>query len=228
MALTNLGAPLTLGGAIGRGYVKGQYGGITSPIYVYEATPVAIDPNGIATSQAVAAPGDLTLDGALVTSGVATMDIPRNVTLVSDSGTDSTQVATVTGNDVYGIALVEDITLTGTSTAQGLKAFKTVSQVAIDGTCVGSLLCGSGDKFGLPYRITVPGSLQAFWDATWNSGSGTTTVGSAATATATTGDVRGTYLPATESDGTRTLALWIYMSDVDTDSGLYGVTQYGG
>lgn len=228
MTITNIGAPLTVGGAIGKGNVKGVFGGVTSPVFIYEVTPVATDDNGIALSQTPGAAGNLTLAGALVTSGVATLDVPRNIIAVSASGTDSTQTLTYTGTDVYGVPLVETVTLTGTTTVQGLKAFKTVSQVAVSAATVGALIVGSGDKFGVPYRINKKGSLQAFWDATWNDGSGTTTLAVTSTATATTGDVRGTYLPATASDGTRTLALWVYMDDVDSNNGLYGVDQYGG
>lgn len=229
MSLTNVGAPLTVGGAIGKGTSKGLFGGITSPIYVYEVTPVATDDNGISVSQTPGAAGNLTITGALASGGVATFDVPRNVIAVSASGTDSTQTLTYTGTDGYGVPLVETVTLTGTTTVQGLKAFKTVSRVAVSAATVGALIVGSGDKFGVPYRINKKGSLQAFWDATWNNGSGTTTLAVTTTpATAITGDVRGTYLPATASDGTRTLALWVYMDDVDSNNGLYGVDQFGG
>ncbi len=154
------------------------------------------------------------------------MDVPRCVTITSSGTTDTTQVATFTGGDVYGIPLVEAVTLNGTFTVSGLKAFKTVSKVAMNALTIGNVTAGSGDKFGLPYRINKKGSVQAFWDATWSLG--TPTVAVTSTATATTGDVRGTYLPATASDATRTLALWIYMDDVDSNNGLYGVDQYGG
>jgi len=228
MGTTNLGAPLTLGGAGGKGSSRGLRGGITSPVFIYEVTPAALSANAISTSQAVSGAGNLTITGALATAGVATMDVPRNVTITSSSGTDTTQTATFTGTDVYSVPVVETVTLTGTTAAQGLKAFKTVSRIAMSAATSGNITAGSGDKFGLPYRINKKGSLQAFWDATWNNGSGTTTLAVTSTATATTGDVRGTYLPATASDATRTLALWIYMDDVDSNNGLYGVDQYGG
>ncbi len=228
MSLTNIGAPLTVGGAIGKGYAKGSFGGITSPVFIYEVTPVQLSSNGISTSQAVSGASNLTITGSLATAGVATLDVPRCVTITSSASTDTTQTATFTGGDVYGVTVVETISLNGTNTVSGLKAFKTVSRVAMSATCAGNITAGSGDKFGVPYRINNKGSLQAFWDATWNSGSGTTTLGSTSTATATTGDVRGTYLPATASDGTRTLALWVYMDNVESNNGLYGVDQYGG
>ncbi len=228
MSLTNVGAPLTVGGALGKGNVKGNFGGVTSPIYVYEITPATGTTTTIAASQAVSGAGNLTINGSLATSGVATLDVPRNVILVSSSGTDSTQTATVYGTDTYAVPTVETITLTGTTAAQGLKAFKTITRVAMSASTVGNVAAGSGDKFGVPYRINKGGSMQAFWDATWNSGSGTTVLAVTTTPSAITGDVRGTYLPATASDGTRTLALWVYMDDVNSNDGLYGKDQYGG
>lgn len=230
MSMTNVGAPLRVGGADGKGFAKGAgAGGLTSPVYIYQITPAATSANSISTSQTPGAAGNLTITGSLATAGVATLDVPRNIIAVSGSGTDSTQTLTYTGTDYLGVALVETVTLTGTSTVQGLKAFKTVSRVAVSAATVGALTVGSGDKFGVPYRINKKGSMQAFWDATWNNGSATTTLAvTTSPATAITGDVRGTYLPATASDGTRTLALWIYMDDVDSNNGLYGVDQYGG
>lgn len=229
MAMTNVGAPFRVGGADGKGTAKGAgAGAIESPIYVTQVTPATGTTVSIAASQAVSGSGNLTINGTLATSGVATLDTPRSVLVVSSSGTDSTQTATFYGTDTYGVTTVETVTLTGTSNASSLKAFKTITRVAMSASTVGNVSAGTGDKFGIPYRINKKGSLQAYWDATWNNASGTTTIGSSATATATTGDVRGTYLPATASDGIRTLALWVYADDVDTNNGLYGVDQYGG
>jgi len=226
---THVGGPFRVGGySVGKGNQKGIPGAPISPIYVYEITPSTGTTVSIAAAQAVSGAGNLTINGTLATSGVATLDVPRNVIVVSSSGTDTTQTATVTGTDTYSVPVVETISLNGTNTVQGLKAFLTVSKVAMSASTSGNVSAGSGDKFGVPYRINKAGSLQAFWDATWNSGSGTTVLGSTATATATTGDVRGTYKPATASDGTRTLALWVYMDDVESANGLYGVDQYGG
>lgn len=229
MVMTNVGAPLRVGAALGKGTARGNgSGAIESPIYVYEITPAATSANSISTTQTPGAAGNLTITGSLATAGVATFDFPRNVIAVSASGTDTSVTLTYTGTDVYSVPLVETVTLTGTTTVQGLKAFLTVSKVAVSAATVGALTVGTGDKFGVPYRINKKGSLQAFWDATWNSSSATTTLAVTTTATATSGDVRGTYLPATTSDGTRTLALWVYADEVDSSNGLYGVDQYGG
>lgn len=229
MALTNVGAPLTVGGAIGKGSAKGNFGATMSPMYIYEVTPAAAVTNGIAASQAVSGASNLTLNGSLVTAGVAVFDIARTVQAVSTVGTDTTQTLTFTGTDFYSVPVVETVTMNGTNIVQGLKAFKTVNRVASSGSFGGSVTAGSGDKFGIPFRINKKGSLQAFWDNTWNNASGTTTIAVTTTpATATTGDVRGTYTTATASDATRTLAFWVYMDDVDSNNGLYGVDQFGG
>ncbi len=229
MVMSNLGAPLRVGAADGKGTARGQgAGGLTTPMYVYQITPVTADDNGISTTQTPGGAGNLTITGALASGGVATFDVPRNVVAVSASGTDSTQTLTYTGTDYLGVPLVETVTLTGTTTVQGLKAFLTVSRVAVSAATVGAVIVGSGDKFGLPYRVNDNGYAQFRWDATWNNGSATFVAAVTSTATATTGDVRGTYLPATASDGTRKLTAWIAEQDVDSNNGLYGVNQYGG
>ena len=228
MSMTNLGSPLRLGGATGVGNVKGSLGALTSPVYIYQITPATASTVTVVAAQGKASSGNLTLNGSLVSSGVATLDFPRNVQVVSTSANDTTLTSTVTGTDVYGISLVETITYTGTTAAQGLKAFKTVTNVSVSGSTAGTVAAGPGDVFGVPYYFDQTSSLQAFWDATWNNGSGVTTVGVTSAATATTGDVRGTYKPASASDGTRKLGLWIYVNDPDSNTGLYGVAQYGG
>ena len=52
----------------------------------------------------------------------------------------------------------------------------------------------------------------------------------ATTATATTGDVRGSYLLQTASDGTRRFTVYqdIDPTDIKTTTGIFGVAQYGG
>lgn len=228
MGMTNVGGPLRIGGATGVGNVKGDLGVLTSPVYVYQIVPTTASTVTVVAAQGKDAAGNLTLNGSLVSSGVATLDVPRNIQVVSTSADDTTLTSTVTGTDTYGITLVETITYNGTTAAQGLKAFKTVTNVSVSGSTAGTVAAGPGDTFGSPYYFSNAGSVQAFWDATWNNGSGATVAGTTATATATTGDVRGTYTPATASNGTRSLSLWIYAEDSDSNTGLYGVTQYGG
>jgi len=111
----------------------------------------AADSDGVALASANAAgtTGNLDLTGAaLVTSGVATMDIPRHASITSD-GNDADGKFTVTGTNIYGDVIEEvigDGTSTGpsTSTVTGTIPFNTVTQIAIDAASTGAISAGSG------------------------------------------------------------------------------------
>lgn len=202
-------------------------GGPTSPIYVYSAAPVALDDDGISVAQAVAGAGNLTITGALASGGVATFDVPRAVSVTSSNAGDTTQTATVTGKDAYGITLVETIAFNGAATISGKKAFKSVSRVAISAALAGNGSAGTTDVIGLPFAATSRNYVQSAYNGAQVT-TGTFAGAVATTATATTGDVRGTFLPASATDGSKILTLWIWLIDADTKTGLYGVAQYGG
>lgn len=228
MAMTNHGAPLRLGDATGKGTVKGSLGALTSPYYAYKITPVVLDADGLAAAQAVAGAGNLTLNGALAASGAVTLDVPRAVSVTSSNAGDTTQTATVTGTDAYGVALVETIAFNGAATISGKKAFKTITRVAISAALAGNGSAGTTDIFGLPYRVNNRGAALTAWDSAFVT---TGTFAAAVTtnpATATTGDVRGTYLVPSASDGTKILYIYMLLEDVDSNNGLYGIDQYGG
>ena len=106
-------------------------------------TMAAVDADGIAQAQAVAGAGNLTLDGALVTAGVAVFDVPRHVEIDSSSASDTSQTATFTGTDRFGNTITEAIALNGTTAVAGTKNFKTVTQVAISAVCVGNINAGT-------------------------------------------------------------------------------------
>jgi hypothetical protein len=73
-----------------------------------------------------------------------------------------------------------------------------------------------GDSFGLPYRVTDAGYLlRTGWAGAVADNAGTFTAADTATATASTGDVRGTFLPATSaSNGTRRLVIGIGLTAI--------------
>lgn len=199
-------------------------GTATSPIFVYSIVPATMATNNISTAQAVGAAGNLTITGTLASGGVATLDVPRNVRITS-SGADTTQTATVYGTDVYGISMTETIAFGGAATVSGLKAFKTVTRVAISALLAGNASVGTGDVFGLPYVSASRNYvLTAYNGAFVTTGTFVAAV-TTSPATATTGDIRGTYAVPSASDGSKILTLWIYIVDEDTKAGLYGVTQ---
>lgn len=117
--------------------------------------PVA-DPNGICQTQTPSGAGNLTINGALQTGGVATMGvatagsnqidpIPRHVSITSDAD-ESGDTYTITGTDRWDNALVETITGPATTTVTGSSNFKTVTQVAVSGAASGNITVGSADE----------------------------------------------------------------------------------
>jgi len=195
-----------------------------SPINVYDIVPVAFSATAVAAAQAVAGAGNLTINGASATSGVATFDVPRTITIVSTNAGDTTQTATVTGTDVYGLAMSELIAFNGTTAVTGQKAFKTVTRVAISAALAGNGSVGSTDVFGLPFRANTRNYVLTAWNGAFVT-TGTFAGADATVATTTTDDVRGTYAVPDAANGTKRLTLWINILDDDTQTGLYGVTQ---
>lgn len=184
------------------------------------------DPNGVCESQSAVGAHSLTLNGALVTGGVAVFDVPRNVTI--DSGGVDTATLTITGTDEYGQTLVETIQLNGTTEVVGDKAFKTITSVTSDGTISNGAFVGSGVKIGLPIALqTVADFISATLDG---ANSVPTLVAADATdpATATTGDVRGTVTFGTAPNDTRTYAVLYAISHENGKAAAFGVEQYAG
>src|SRR3990167_974441 len=101
-----------------------------------------LDANGICLTQTPSGAGDLTINGALATSGVATLDVPRHI-IITSTANDSARTFTITGTNAYGDATSEAITGPNTTTVRGYKQFKTVTQVAISGAATGSIVVGT-------------------------------------------------------------------------------------
>ena len=195
-----------------------------SPMFVYDVVPVALSATAVAAAQAVAGAGNLTINGASATGGVATFDVPRTITIVSTNAGDTSQTATVTGTDVYGLAMSELIAFNGTTAVTGQKAFKTVTRVAISAALTGNGSTGSTDVFGFPFRANTRNYVLTAWNGAFVT-TGTFAAADATVATTTTNDVRGTYAVPDAADGSKRLTLWMYIFDDDTQTGLYGVTQ---
>lgn len=158
----------------------------------------------------------------------ATLDVARNIQIVSTDGTQADNVVTVTGTDVYGETLVETITANGQTTVQGNKAFKTLTSIsAAAGTEETTLDVGWGTKLGLPVFLEDSSYLMAFrMDGANNTV--TIAVASDTTATATTGDVRGTLTPGTAPNNVRKYTALVYIANTDVKSNVFGQDQYGG
>ena len=212
-------------GVIGRGV------GPLGRTYVFDIVPAALSATAVCAAQAVAAAGNATINGASASGGVATFDVARNVSIVSSNAGDTTQTVTVTGTDYYSQTQTQTISLNGTTTVNSLKTFKTITNVAVSAALTGNLSVGNGDIFGLPYRVTDAGYLlRTGWNNAVADNAGTFTAADTATATASTGDVRGTFLPAsTAANGSRRLVIAIGLTAIQagptaTQTGAIGVT----
>jgi hypothetical protein len=205
-------------------------------IYVWDIVPQAAVTNNIAASQAPAAAGALTLTaGTSVKSVVRTdgttvlqLDLPRAVKV---NGSTTARAFTVSGYDYYGQAMSEVITVTVAGTAvTGKKAFYQVSSVTIAGSAT-AVVVGTSDVLGLPVRVfNVSYVASVKSNNTLAQDAGTFVAADTATATTGTGDVRGTYTPATASDGIVRTTMGILLPAIAvgpnaTRVGALGVTQ---
>lgn len=175
--------------------------------------------------------GVVTFSGT--TGGVSPYDpsksIARNVRIIT--GADETGATfTVVGYDLYGYPMTETITGVNNATASGKKAFKYIASVTPAGTLSGTAVTvGTGDVFGIGLRADRFGQITVFWNSTLITANTGFVAAVTTTASATTGDTRGTYAVQSASDGTKTLQIVVRPNVVNLGSnvttGLFGVTQ---
>lgn len=207
--------------------------------YTYDIVPAALSATNIAASQSGTASTALTLTaGAGITTSVDALgrtvyspDYPRNVRITS-AGNDSAATFLVSGIDAYGQPMTERITGANAGIAQGAKAFAGIYSITPSANTAAAVTVGTGDKFGLPFRLYDANHVIGVkWASALAQDAGTIVAGdSTDPATATTGDVRGTYLPSSASNGSRRLTLTMFLSGIASGptasrAGALGVTQ---
>lgn len=186
-----------------------------------------------ASTSAVAATVGLTTSAAGVEklSAPVHLDVPRAVSITSAAAGDTSAfTAKITGLDVYGQAISETIAFNGAATVNGNKAFSVVTSVKLihaSGTSMtGAVNIGTTTKLGLPVAVSSAGfvvkELQDGVVAT--AGTFAYAIRTAGGSTATTGDVRGTYIPNAAPDGAKTYELLLALPD----PGNIGIPQFAG
>jgi len=192
------------------------------PVQVYLGAPVAADPNGYVVSQGLTSAGvfstDVTATAALAAAALAGVaDVARNVV----AAWTGAAVLTVTGTDMDGNTMVES-SASGTTFA-GKKAFKTITDISVSANVTG-LTVGTGSVLGVPLFVEtaehVVGEIEDGAAAT----AGTVAAGDTATATATTGDVIGTYTPNSTPNGVKVFELLVLAKS----RAFRGITNYAG
>lgn len=163
-----------------------------------------------------------------------TAALARAVSVVSANAGDTTQTITVRGYDVFHQPISETIALNGTTTVNGKKAFKYIASVTGSAVSAGNVTVGTTDIFGINTKTDLWENLDIFFNQAFVTAT-TGFVAAVATnpATATTGDVRGTYALQTASNGTRRLRIYTSLDpwqlQMFTPSNLepfFGVTNF--
>jgi len=196
----------------------------------YDVTPVSASATNLSAVAAVLAGASLILAAGagvttLVKRGVTRFvaDIPRAVQIVSASN-DSAHTFLVTGFDTFGVPTSELITGANAGTANGKKAFASITSISPSAATAGTVSAGFSDVIGLPWRVKNAGSLTGVsWSGNLARDTGTFVGADDTTATSVTGDPRGTYKPSTASNGALELVITALVNP-DSVAALYGQT----
>jgi hypothetical protein len=118
------------------------------PIIASVGPLAAASANNISLSQTPAGAGALTLNGSLISGGVATLDNPRRVLITT---ADTTHAFTVTGATPTGAAISEVVGPIATGTAYTAQDFKTVTSVTINGGATAAVTVGTNGVASTPW-----------------------------------------------------------------------------
>lgn len=240
-SVTAASTTMTANGNIGLGDPSPMSVGVgpLGRIFVWDIVPQALNASNIAavqtTSSAIALTAGTSVRSVTTAGGstVLQLDCPRAVSIVSGTGTLTNRNVTVNGFDYYGQAMSEVIA-TGTvqsTTVAGKKAFFQITSATISGALGATIAIGTTDVLGIPVRVfNVSYVASVKSNNTLAQDAGTFVAADTATATTTTGDVRGTYAPATASNGIVRTTMGILLPAIAvgpnaTRVGALGVTQ---
>lgn len=207
----------------------------------HNVVPAAALTNNVAASQHLTSGTALAMTaGAGVTAGTApdgsnstvmVLDVSRCPSLTSTANLSAINF-TLTGFDEYGKKLTSTIAGPNANTVTFPKAVKSVLSVVpntTDGTNYATV--GTSNTFGLPYACLDAAYVIPRWGNALGFDQGTlVTADATSPATASTGDVRGTYTPSSVANGSKRLTLWLHLTEAQCGStstlaGAYGVTQ---
>lgn len=224
-----------------------------TPVAATPLTLVAATGAGVTVGQSIinsltkqTVTGLLVVDGAVVqqTFGATRIAvnawdpaniITRNVRITS-VGNDSAATFVIRGYDAYFFPVSETVTGANAGIASSKKGFKYIASITPAGTLSGSAVTvGTGDVYEFPLRVDTWGYVQIYWNSALITATTGFTAAVTTTATATTGDVRGTYAVQSASDGTKRLQIFVTpsvanvgLTTVGTCPGLVGVNQFSG
>lgn len=189
-------------------------------IFVWDVVPLTKQTNNVAAAASVTS--SFTLAAGTGTTSVVRndgqtviqVDTPRALSITTGAGSVTNRNVTITGYDYYGQAMSEVIATgtTASTTVNGKKAFYQVLSATISGSAGVTVAIGTTDILGSPLRVTDRGYMaRVGWNNTLAEDAATVVVADATTATTTTGDVRGTLVPSSATDGSKRLVVGLLL-----------------
>lgn len=106
--------------------------------------------NNIALAQSPTAAAGFTLNGSLVSGGVATLDVARRV-LFTTSGNESANHFTIYGTDVAGNTITDVVAGANIGTSYSALDFKTVTSIAITVNAAANITVGTNGVASSPW-----------------------------------------------------------------------------
>ncbi len=142
------------------------------PITLTVGALTTADADGICQSQTPSGAGNLTINGALASSGSVTLDKPRRV-LVTTAADESGKTLTIYGTNWYGQSITETMTGPNATTSYTTNDFATVTRVAVSAAFTGAVTVGTNgiassppiflDSYGLgptSVQVVVSGTVN--------------------------------------------------------------------
>jgi len=221
----------------------GQGVGPLGRIYVFDVAPAAPSTTALGAAQATTASTAVTLSvgsgtGVIKTTNIAgttvyQLDTPRTVSFTTSGSAITATVMTISGFDIYGQSMTEAVSVptTASTTTNGKKAFKQIVSITPSVSNTNTVSFGISNIYGLPVRVTdvaYIGSVK--WAQTLAQDAGTFVAAVQGNSSSTTGDVRGTYAPSSNANGTYRLVMGILLPAIAvgpnaTLAGAIGTTQ---
>lgn len=130
------------------------------PIVITSGPLASASTTNIRTAATIAGAGAVTLNGALVSGGVATLDTMRRV-LITSAGNDSGITFTLTGKNSDGDTLTEVLTGGNTTGAYSVLDYKTLTSVVASGASAGNVSIGTNGVGGSSWVMLDPWALPA-------------------------------------------------------------------
>lgn len=203
---------------------------------IWYSVPATSVTNGLALVQTVSNANFTLQAGTSITattitiSGVAVslyaLDVPRCIAFSGAHTSVSAVFYNIVGFDQYLKPMTQTVSGTGSTNRNvTTKAFAYIQTIGTTGNTTSNVVIGTADIFGAPLFMEDLGTVHLSYNSTLVSTSSGFTAGVATAATATSGDVRGTYSAGSAADGVKIICAMIGIRNPNNENYVYGVAQ---